>query len=163
MMERKNFNNQRGLKTPGEHGPPNSKQDSHGLKESEAASMWPAWVYTRSTKYRLWLLAWCFVGILTVGACVALILLSAPETLLPICLPSPASKWGLLLCLIVSCFVVFAWCFLAYLMRNRWGGGMNLGNRVWRDLRGVGKGEAVFRIFCMREAPIYNKTHTWRK
>ena len=48
------------------------KHGSHGLAQSETARTGSAWVWNKSSMYILWLLAWCFVSLLTVGVGVSL-------------------------------------------------------------------------------------------
>lgn len=64
-----------------------------------------AYACTRSFVYTVWLLAWCFVGLLIVGMDVSLNLL--PDLFPPVELPCPASVTRFLPCLILSCFVLF--------------------------------------------------------
>lgn len=54
---------------------------SHGLTETEMASMGPVCVCTRSSVLMLWLLGWCFCGTLKRGSDCIAALLPALETL----------------------------------------------------------------------------------
>lgn len=51
-----------------------AKQGSYGLSNTEAATMVPAWVYTRPSASVPWLSVDAFVGLLTVGAGISLVL-----------------------------------------------------------------------------------------
>lgn len=84
--------------------PESNKQGAHGLTKTETASLRPAWACIGLLCYMLWLLAWCFVGLLRVGVGISLTLLPALGTLPPVGLPCPASIWRWLM----PYFVIFA-------------------------------------------------------
>lgn len=89
-------------------------KDSIGLTESEALSLGPTWVYTRSSVYILWLLAWCF-GETPMGAGVSLTLLSTLGilSLLLSCLVHPPCDG---FCLVLFFFL---WGLLFFEVRQR--------------------------------------------
>lgn len=93
-----------------------TKQGTHGLTNTEVVSTWPARVSARSSAYALWLLAWWFIGLLTVGAGEIFTFLSAPRIpfflLGCFALVLSALVWGLLPCLIV--------CYFDYLVVGSW-------------------------------------------
>lgn len=83
-----------------------TKQDSHVLTETKMASRYPAWVCTRSSVCISWLLARCFVGLLTVEMTISLTSFVCSWNSFPsIGLPCSALIWGLFTCLILSCLV----------------------------------------------------------
>lgn len=84
-----------------------SAKVSNGLIETETAGMGLAWVCIRS--FILWLLAWCSCLTPNNGKrCIidSFACLPGLETFPTIGLSYPASIWGLLPCLSVSCFVL---------------------------------------------------------
>ena len=109
--ERKDFG-VRGWRTPGE---PVADQlcRAHTGTESEAASMGLMGLHWVLSTYMLWLLAWCFCGLLTVGMGVSLTLLPALGTLFLFlgCFfqPGYGGLCLVLLYLVLSCLAVVFW------------------------------------------------------
>lgn len=96
---------------PGEHGPLNelSKQGSYDLQNTEAACMGPTCVCTRSSGK---MLAWCFLGFLTVRKHESLNLLPAPRPLfllLRTLVQSQNEGFCLFLLYLLSHVVVVSW------------------------------------------------------
>jgi hypothetical protein len=99
------YRSQRGWRTPGKHGLSNQISRFHRGSETESASTGPTWVCARSSTYMLWQLAWCFCGTPNSGSrCVSDAYAWSWDFFPHDGLLCPASTWGPLPSLIVSCF-----------------------------------------------------------
>lgn len=131
------------------------KQGLHGLTEPEAANTGPAWVCTLCVM----ILAWCFVGLLTVRMGVSLTFCQLLE-LFSFC-------WVTLFNLNMRCFVLFYFVVSSLILF-----GYSLlkassflkGNREGMDLEKMGKkrklgrmkgGKTMVWIYCMRKESIF--------
>lgn len=131
-----------------------TKELSYGFTETEAVITNPALVCTRSSAYRLCLLAWWFHEISNSGKmCVSDSFVCYWDCFSPTGFSCPASIWGFLPYLIVTWF--FFWVWLLSL------GGLIFSEkkqRVWSALsgekmwwrQGVKTGESVVDIHFMR-------------
>ena len=87
-----------------------TKQDSHGLTETEAKKHRPAWVCTRFSGDVLWLVS--VPGIPKNGRRCSSDSAWSWGSSLPIGLPWLSLVWGLLACLIISCYILLGCCLL---------------------------------------------------
>lgn len=142
-----------------------AKQVSLGLPETDATSKEPGWVRTRPSGFMLWLLALCSCETPNGGSsCTSDHFVCSWDSFPPIWLPFPASRKGLLLRLIVSCFVLpdshllGICCFLNMECSfGTWNGTAISWNGGWVDLGesrsggvgGVDGGEIVVGMYYM--------------
>lgn len=111
--ERKDCRSQRGWSIPGEHGPTNQLDSVHiGSRWLKQLAQGQHAICTKFSVYTLWLSAWCFCEIPKSGSrFIADSFVWSWDSFPPIGLPSLASIWVLLPCLIISCFVLFGCLF----------------------------------------------------
>lgn len=128
------------------------KQGSQRLTKPKAEIIEPGWVYIQSSAYTLWLLAWFFVGLLTVGVGVFLILPLSHGTLFFLLgsFTLPCYQ-GFMPCLAVSCIVQLisleGLMFLRINRKSGFGGEERWGQRMEE----VEKGKTEVRVYCMRK------------
>lgn len=130
-----------------------TKELSYGFTETEAVITNPALVCTRSSAYRLCLLAWWFHEISNSGKmCVSDSFACYWDCFSPTGFSCPASIWGFLPYLIVTCFfwslVVVSWGPNLFWMETK-GVECGSGGKMWWR-QWVEAGESVVHIHFMR-------------
>lgn len=109
----------------------------------------------------VWLLAWYSWEAPNNGsACISDPFACCWDSFPPIRRPCPASIWGLLPCLIVSCFVLFGCQLLEVcsFLKRKQRRSESEGEGRWRgQLEGVEGGETLVGMYCMGDKSIFNK------
>lgn len=130
----------------GECGPPSPLSRTH--TGSQTLKQWAQGLHgSAPVLCILWLLALCYVDLLTVGTGVSLTLFACYFP--PVGLPWPASIWEISPCLIVSCFVLLGYCLLKAprlsegKQKEEW---ILERGELRAELGGVEEGEMVVRI-----------------